>query len=190
MRQQLSVNSKVNESTNKNVLKEEYIDQLEEWSSLKCSDVLFDSNVDDWSIKTSVLNKRIIGKKQLTFIIEDEDNEIFGYYLNTQIIEEYKKRQKVDNKSFEFNLQSKDNRLSKPMKFEIINLNYGIRLHYVTDEILITLGDIHLMKQNKKNKNYCYEYIHRYNYHEIENALCGKTFLKFHPKRILVIQMQ
>ena len=67
-----------------------------------------------------MFNEKIIGKKQLIFVIEDEDGEIFGYYCNTQIIEEYgffSCKQKTDNESFEFNLQSKNNRSEKPMKF-------------------------------------------------------------------------
>ena len=35
------------------------------------------------------LNERIIGKSKLVFLIEDEDGEIFGYYLNTKIIDKY-----------------------------------------------------------------------------------------------------
>ena len=102
--------------------------QLEQWTSLKCSDIVFDSNVENWSKHTSVLNEKIIGKKQLAFVIEDEEGEIFGYYLNTKIIEK-KGYQEIDNKSFCFNLQSKDNRLSKPMKFEIKDLKSGISLY-------------------------------------------------------------
>ena len=52
-------------------------------------------------------------------MIEDEDGEIFGYYLNTEIVEEYRWYQVTDSKSFHFNLQSKNNRLNQPMKFEI-----------------------------------------------------------------------
>ena len=40
---------------------------------------------------------------------DNEDGEIFGYYLNTAVIEKYDpwNRIETDNKSFEFNLQSK-----------------------------------------------------------------------------------
>ena len=64
--------------------------QLEEWTGLKCSDIVFDSDVDNWSVRTSVFNERIIGKKQLVFLIEDKDEgEKFGYYLNTEVVEKY-----------------------------------------------------------------------------------------------------
>ena len=55
-----------------------------------------------------------------------------------------------------------------------------------------------LMKENRKNKSYCYQSEEGFNYHGIENALCGKIRYwnngewkgKFKPKRILVIQME
>ena len=117
-------------------------------------------------------------------------------YSNTKIIEKYGwPRQMTDSKSFQFNLQSKNNRLDKPMKFEIKDLEYGggIWLYEKSDEynILIILGEIYLYKENKKNESYCYQYEWNFNYHGIENALCGKTDYKnFTPKRIIVIQMK
>ena len=103
---------------------EKQIQQLEEWTELQCSNLLFNSEIDEWNHLTSVLNERIIGKKQLVFLIEDEDGEKFGYYLNTEIIEEYGEWIETDDKSFHFNLQS-NGRLPKPMKFEIKDSKHG-----------------------------------------------------------------
>ena len=100
-----------------------HLKQLEEWTELKCCDLLFDSEIDNWLKYYSVLNERIIGKKQLVFVIENENGEIFGYYLNTEIIEEYKNHE-TDLNSFHFNLQS-NGRLEKPMKFEIKDFTKG-----------------------------------------------------------------
>ena len=50
-----------------NCLNVEQIKQLEEWTRLKCGEVLFDSNKDDWAENTSVFNDRIVGKKHLVF---------------------------------------------------------------------------------------------------------------------------
>ena len=169
--------------------------QLEEWTSLKCNDILFDSNVDNWSEGTSVFNQRIIGKKQLTFLIEDEDGEIFGYYLNTKVVKDDEDWQVTDSKSFLFNLQSKNNRLKHPMKFEIKDLkNGGIWFIYSSAVALIYLGDIRLMKENYKNQSCCNQDEDNFDYHGIENVLCGKTGGFPHDfftlKRILVIQMK
>ena len=176
-----------------NLLKDQ-IQQIEEWTKLKCEDVLFDSTIDDWSQNTSVLNERIIGKKQIVFLIEDEDGEKFGYYLNTEVIEKYGDWIETDNKSFEFNLES-NGRLKQPMKFEIKDLKYGgYELYIKSIGYLIVLGDIYLMKENKKNESYCYQFEDWFDYHGIENALCGKKPYPngedFTPKRILVIQMK
>ena len=168
--------------------------QLEEWTGLQCSDIVFDSNVDNWKQHTSVLNDRIIGKKQLVFLIEDTDGEKFGYYLNTEVIGKYDIwKKKTDNKSFEFNLES-NGRLKSPMKFEIKDLKGGSYcLNRKHENNLIILGDIELIKENWKNDSFCYQYEWLFDYHGIENALCGKTwnhYVHFKPKHILVIQMK
>ena len=99
--------------------------------------------------------------------------------------------QKTDKKSFEFNLQS-NGRLSRPMKFEIKDLREGgIILCETIYGVLIDLGDIHLRQKNWKYQSYCYQNENRFDYHGIENALCGKTNpTNFTPKRILVMQMK
>ena len=189
---------------NYQLLKTERINQLiqlEEWTHLKCNELVFDSNIDDWSIHSSVFNKRIIGKKQLVFLIVDEENEIFGYYLNTQIENQYYETffKATDFKSFEFNLQSNNNRLYKPMKFEIQEPAYGYYLTDQSNNLLISLGDINIFKLDKKYSSSCIQRSYAFNYHEINNALCGKSKYEencewkgenFTPKRILVIQMK
>ena len=56
---------------------------------------------------------------------------------------------------------------------------------------LITLGDIRLWKENRKNGSRCRRIEERFNYYGIKNALCGKTDPdEFTSKRILVIQMK
>ena len=167
--------------------------QFEEWTGLKCTDIVFDSNVDNWSQHTSVFDERIIGKKQLVFLIEDIDGEKFGYYLNTEIIEKYDLgMNETDNKSFEFNLES-NGRLKQPMKFEIEHLYGGGYCLYEKSWIgnLISLGDIRLFKENNKNESCCWQHEDKFDYHGIWKALCGKTWPNyFTPKRILVIQMK
>ena len=126
---------------------------------------------------------------------EDEKGEKFGYYLNTEIVEEYWKvgspPLETDNKSFEFNLQS-NGRLEKPMKFEIKELKEGgYKLFKPSDNRLISLGDIALNKANRKNQSKCSQNEEYFDYHRIENALYGKTkYENFTSKRILVIQMK
>ena len=185
----------------KTFIKEQPIQQLEEWTGLECCQIIFDSSFDDWTTNKSVFHKRIIGKSKLVFIIEDNEGEIFGYYLNTEITKRYHEWRKTDDKSFEFNLES-NGRLTGPMKFEIKNEKIGgWKLFKKYDEYddLIVLGDIHLKKKVKKYYSYCEHNEYIFNYHEIDFALCGKGKIYnddesgemtcFDPKNIYVIQM-
>ena len=181
------------------------LQQLEKWTGLQCAELLFDSDVDDWNECTSVFNERIVGKSKLVFLIEDKDGEIFGYYLNTKVVEKYlwSNQQETDKNSFEFNLQS-HGRLKEPMKFEIKDLEKGgIHLYEKSDigngnngYYLVCLGDIHLKKRHQRNTSYCNQHGSYFDYHGIEKALCGKTGSrnnsgeKFTVKRIVVIQMK
>ena len=96
--------------------------------------------------------------------------------INAQVEDKYDKWQQTDNKSFHFNLQSNNNRLDKPMKFEITYLYFGgICLFEKSDEYeLIELGNIILNKENEKNESCCFQIQDSFNYHGIKKALCGK----------------
>ena len=183
--------------------------QLEEWTSKKCCEIVFDSIVDNWNVNTSVFNERVFGKKQLAFIIEDLDGEIFGYYLNTRIIDRHENISNdpipTDWKSFHFNLQSKNNRLSQPMKFEIKNPKCGHTLYETSNQTgLVWIGQIVLCKENNRQESLCLQLDDKdgnnnfFDFNGINNALCGKSFMTpndekgscFVPKRIIVIQMK
>ena len=80
------------------------------------------------------------------------------------------------------------------MKFELKEKFYG---GYVISEKwsneLIRLGNIVIMKEEYKTTSYCVQFEKGFDYHEINKALCGKTwndYVHFKPKHILVIQMK
>ena len=150
-----------------------------------------DSNVDNWKEKKSVFNERIIRKKKLVFLIEEEDGEKFGYYLNTEVIEQYDCGYlKTDNKSFEFNLES-NGRLNHSMKFEIKDSEVsGFILFVKSDDNMIYLRNIMLWKENKKKQSHCRQNEDRFDYHGIEKALCGKERWNhpFTPKEYLLFK--
>ena len=170
----------------------EQIKQIEEWTELKCDEIVFDSTKDDWKENTSTFDKSIIGRKQLLFLIEDTRGQIFGYYLNTEVTNSRNPHSSTDSKSFEFNLES-NGRLSKPMKFEIIDTSRGCWLCENSSWWLIVLGEIVLQKENRKSWSHCDQYDYRFNYHGIQKAVCGTILYDnayFNPKRFLVIQMK
>ena len=186
-----------NENSNKQINIDDIINSgnsyIELWTNLKCGNVLFDSNKYNWSIYSSSFNRVIINKSNLLFLIEDEDGEIFGYYLSTQVPQDIG-RSSTDFNSFHFNLKSKDNRLKYPIKFEIKHPVWGGICLYDENEkeYLINLGNIVLCKKENKDKSYCHQYNEGdFDYHGIGKALCGKTDPEFFkPTRIVVIQME
>ena len=161
------------------------LNQLEKWIGLQFQEVIFDSHLDNWSEKTSVFNDCIKNKSQLGFIIVDENDEIFGYYLNSTIeFTNFLECNSTDEKSFEFNLKS-NGRFKESMKFEIKDTSYGYWLYDNSDYRLISLGDITIEKNHLKNKSFCSENHLRYNYKNISKAICGNKY--FIPKRIIVV---
>ena len=84
------------------------------------------------------------------------------------------------------------------MKFEIIDLkNCGYKLYEKSSSFFVFLGNFLLMK-GKIGSN-CGQNENRFNYHGIENALCGKINRyenenwigkNFDIKRFIIIQMK
>ena len=185
-----------------NEMQQIYEDELlhiQHWTKKEFGDVLFDISLDNWKMKTSILNEQIIGKKDLLFLIEDMNEELFGYYNSACIEEKYDCfRLKTEKQSFLFNISSPD-RLKQPEHFEVTDVYYGgYTLYKETDEKLILLGDIELFKEESKEKCCCYQNNDYFNYHGKEKALCGKEVKYswdkkkencFIPKRFIVIQM-
>ena len=192
--------------------KEDYLDELfndflsreermklYEWTGLQCYNILFDSTKDDWLTNCSNFNEKIEYKKQLAFVIEDEDGEKFGYYFNSSVYEytdfvHELGKLNADLKTFHFNLSS-NGRLKEPMKFEKVSKRNGAYfMQNISNERLIILGNISLFKKDVKEKSYTLQN-DWFNYHGIEKALCGKVGNMekgehFTPKRFIVIQMK
>ncbi|BFU19916.1 trichohyalin, putative [Entamoeba histolytica] len=163
-----------------------FIKQLEEWTNRKIGNVLFDSDKDDWNVDTSVFGERIMHKEHIIIMIEDEDGNKFGGYVNSKIDEDGDYIN--DSKSFVFSLES-NGRMEGMKKFDIKEPDCTFKLWNQTSTCLFEFGsngdDICVYKENKKTKSYCEQQSFEYN--EIENALCGKEC--FTPKRIIVIEM-
>ncbi|BFU24681.1 trichohyalin, putative [Entamoeba histolytica] len=141
--------------------------QLEEWTNRKVFNILFDSDIDNWSKDTSVFYQRIKNKEHIIIIIEDEEGNKFGGYVDSKIDKVGADDWINDSKSFVFSLDQTDNCL----------FAFG---YY---------GDICVHKANYKTKSFCYQ--DSFEYEGIPNALCGKQHpYRFTPKRIIVIEMK
>ncbi|BFU25338.1 predicted protein [Entamoeba histolytica] len=164
--------------------------QLEEWTNRKVGNILFDSDKDDWNVNKSVFDERIMNKEHIIIIIEDEDRNKFGGYVNSKVdkIHSYIK----DSKSFVFSLESKG-RIEGMKKFDIKHTENTFYLHSQSSDGLFGFGkygsDIFMCKENNKTKSWCYQY--SYSYEGISNTLCGKEYPdRFTTKRIMVIEMK
>ncbi|EMD45460.1 Hypothetical protein EHI5A_253500 [Entamoeba histolytica KU27] len=171
------------------IIPKHQIKQLEEWTNRKVFNILFDSDIDDWKVNTSVFNQRIMNKEHIIIIIEDSDGNKFGGYVNSKIdrVDEWI----YDSQSFVFSLES--NRIERMIKFDIKTPEDAFYLCKRSDDCLFGYGyggDIDVYKENNKTNSYCKQYSFEYN--GIENALCGKEWPNsyFTPKRIIVIEMK
>ncbi|BFU19643.1 predicted protein [Entamoeba histolytica] len=177
--------------------KEEML-QIEEWTNRKVSNILFDSDKDDWKVNTSVFGERIMNKKHIIIIIEDEEGNKFGGYVNSKI-DKYGKWI-YDSHSFVFSLESKG-RIEGMKKFDIKYPEIAFWLFNQSHDCLFSFGcydylfeivsgsDIYVCKENNKTKSSCKQF--SYEYKGIRNALCGNKFPnRFTPKRIIVIEMK
>ncbi|BFU20573.1 trichohyalin, putative [Entamoeba histolytica] len=163
------------------------IKQIEEWTEKRISNILFDSDIDNWNKNTSVFDQRIINKEHIIIIIEDEEGNKFGGYVNKKID---KYGWISDSKSFLFSLES-NGRIEGMMKFDIEQSQYAFWLFNQSHNCLFEfgLGDICVCKENDKTKSFCKQ--HSFSYKGITNALCGKQHPNsFTTKRIIVIEMK
>ena len=169
------------------IIDENEMNQLEQWTNKKCSEVLFDSNKDNWSQNTSVFDSKIMNKSYMAFIVEDHDNNKFGYFLNgtANTNESWIKTQG----SFNFSLKS-NGRINSMMKFEEGSGCSGSFLSYNKSNVylLSICSSFYIYKENNKQNSNC-STLGCFNCHGITNPLRGTTD-KFSPKRITVIQMK
>ena len=164
--------------------------QIEEWTKLKCGEIIFDSTQDNWEIKTSTFDDRILNKNKLVFIIEDTEGNKFGGYIDAIINKIFEKpdwKRITDPKSFVFSLES-NGRLKGMKKFDIKEPRYAFYLFNKSLPGLFSIGDddIIIYKKGSGRKHYCLQ--RSFAYERNQNTLCGKEY--FELKQFIVIQMK
>ena len=179
------------------MLSEEEGNQLEQWTGKKCNLILFDSTRDNWTQNTTEFNRKVMGKSQLIFLIEDTNGNKFGYYLNTRVEpNRYNQWVGTNSGTFFFSLKS-NGRITQGngmMKFEIKETKESYCFLDSSNERMIALGgcfgDITIFHANHKTKCSAYQNEDKFNYHGIPHALYGKVHPQtFTPRRFVVIQM-
>ena len=178
-------------------LKSQHVEQLDRWTGLKCGDIIFDSTKHGWSKENNEFRKKIWMKSKICIVIENEDGEIFGCYINSTIDEVGWNIK--DEHAFVFNLES-NGRHKSPMKFDIKKekCDYAFVLcsdnHFYNSDWLFSCGnsDISIYKENKKSRSCCYQDKgSHFDYRGVEKALVQNPNYpnNFTPKRFIVIQM-
>ena len=162
------------------------IEKLEEWTNKKCGEIIFDSDIDNWSQNTSEFDDLILNKRNLLFLIKSDNNIKFGGFLNTIIDKRGDDKWIKDENAFLFTF--KDN---KPMKFNIKKdkSEYAFIVRTKKQEDLFNFGyyDINIYKKGYKSEIKP----NTFEYEGNTNALIGRTGPRcFSPKRIIVIQMK
>ena len=173
--------------------------QLQELIEMKYVSTVFDSAICDWKQYSTTLHDRIFEKSRIAIVIEDEDENIFGCFINAQIDQmmyvendEWFGGNIVDPKAFIFSLQS-NGRSTQPLRFEIEESfsQAAFTLYKQSNDIFFQIGlDITVANELEKWKCWCNQsYI--FDYRNMENILVGKIGKEhpFTPKRISVYQM-
>ena len=188
-RERIERESRDQEKIAKMLLNEAEANQLEEWTSLKCGEVVFDSNKDDWSLNTSVFGDKVMNKSNLIIVIEDTNGNQFGGYVSVTI-NKYDFFHK-DSNAFIFSLKS-NGRINGMKKFTISKLSEAFEMWNKNNYELFRFGweDFVICKNNHKTDNITYCKQSSFNYQGIKTGLCGPNTSKtqFTTKRIVVIK--
>jgi hypothetical protein len=130
---------------------------------MKIDECIFDSNIHDWSINNSIFNKKIEGRSNLAFVIEDKDGNIFGiclgetpFTMNKLPISFYKPSSHIGVFSLESYGRIESSELFK-IKPDSFNENISYYIYEDNSEVLITIDYIKLMKIeiNRWDKTKC-----------------------------------
>ena len=95
--------------------------KLQKWSETTFDEVIFDSECCDWKLLTSTFDSRMYGKAQFMIIMKDDNDNIFGYFINNEI-HEYNDDGIFDPNAFIFTyLSNEDENEKKMTKFDIFS---------------------------------------------------------------------
>ena len=150
--------------------------------------VIFDSDKNNWN-DTKKFHEYVFGKKDLLFIIEDENGNKFGGYLFATISTKWWSNYIEDKNAFLFSLRS-NGRLTDIIKFKIHqNSTKAFTINSSGNKILFAFGegyDICVYSKDSQLPNQCAQ--KSFDYLGYSHALCGGEL--FDMKRFVVIQMK
>ena len=173
--------------------------QFEQWTRLKILSIVFDSENDDWNVGTCEFTKKIINRSHIVLLIEDNENNLFGAYIDARINSMWltdkdnsnNRSRTVDPNAFVFSLirngkPSNQRFMTKDssQSFVLYDEN-STRLFHVGDDY--NHYDIDISRKDSGYASICCK--GSYEYNGINNPLrdWNKCFV---PKRFVVIQLE
>ena len=137
----------------------QYLSQLKEWSNHSNYTILYSTETEELSART--LNSKIKGKRNLYFIIEDTNNNIFGSYHSILPNEkEYKQHSSEDQHHFIFTLHNPHN--IQPTRYYPTDHNDHISYLYQEYDINNVFNVQYCYGIVSRNKAFVYENIIKY----------------------------
>lgn len=170
------------------IIKEESISYIENWTRKKIISIVFDSDVDNWD-SGKEFSQYIVGKSNLLFMIDDDQNNRFGGYISSKITDHDTYINDPD--AFIFSLRS-NGRLSGPTQFKIKYPGDAFISITTHDRYIFAFGGGYDIKlDSKKTANYANSNPSSYDFGDHQDALYGKIYPhRFTPKRWVVYQME
>ena len=137
----------------------QYLTTLKEWSGYTTPTILYSTETEELSART--LNSKINGKRNLYFIVEDMNNNLFGsYHSHLPTEKEYKQHSSEDQHHFVFTLHNPHN--IPPTRYYPTEHNDHISYLYQNDDINNVFNVQYCYGIVSRNKVFIYENIIRY----------------------------
>ncbi|KAL7716176.1 TLDc domain-containing protein [Entamoeba marina] len=157
------------------------IKQLKIWSNKTESSVIFDSKFDGDGSNNNALHNIVFNRSNLYFITFDNDNNVFGGYVDKRIAGSGMPSYVIDEKAFVFSLM-KNNKVNAKRAFLLRNNHSNGRLYeFGTSIVIYKVGC---------NKSCCYGRDDFYDYGDDVFPLTGASLgIKFEATRIVVLEM-
>ena len=174
----------------KGLLEYEEIQQLQGWTQRTVGEIVFDTEKDDWDVGTTQINQKLINRSELMFLVEDTEQNKFGFYLSTKIQPNiFDNWVATDSNSFLFSLKS-NGRIDRMMQFELINKGYGYYIYMDQNKpVLFYAGvDFYIGKKSRQDWTKTMQNPQNTNLNGIEYPLTGRNG-RFSVKQFVVIQM-
>ena len=169
------------------------IEEVERWTSMKVIETVFDSDVHDWDVETSVFGKKIFNRKNILILIDTSTNVIIGQFISHPIDKKTKSElfslsQSIDDRD-SFVFSNKDGIMTR--YFHKKDKSQALNLWPDDDDILFEIGYncVFIYKHTKSSQSRCNDSVfNTYDFKGNADVLVGNT-KQFDIRRLMVYQL-